>query len=251
MKINKRNYYGKNANAEYMSFSQFKDFMKCPAMAVAKINGTYNPVSSDSMLVGSYVDSWLDGELDRFVTENPEMFTKQGELKAPFRKADELCKIIQDDEYLYGKLKGNRQKIVTGIISGVPFKGKIDSLLPDEIVDGKVLKDCNDVWLDGERKPFYMANRYDIQAFIYTELYRQMTGKKLPFTLAVVTKEATPDKRLIRINDTALQTAEDYVREYATVFNDIKHGKIKAVGCGKCPYCLSIKKLNVESYEIL
>ena len=251
MKITKQNYYGKNANAEYMSFSQFKDFMKCPVMAMAKINGTYKPTCSDSMLVGSYVDVWLDGELEKFTATHPEMFTAKGELKAPFKKAEEICRTIESDEYLYKKLKGKRQKIVTGIISGVPFKGKIDSLLPDEIVDGKVLKDCNDVWLDGERKPFYMANRYDIQAFIYIELYRQMTGKTLPFTLAIVTKEATPDKRLVRINENALQNAEDYVREFAPVFNDIKHGKRPAVACGKCAYCLSIKKLNEDSYETL
>ena len=39
MKLNKNNYYSQEANKYYMSYSQFKDFLKCPAYAMAKIKG--------------------------------------------------------------------------------------------------------------------------------------------------------------------------------------------------------------------
>ena len=145
MKLTKTNYYTKNSNNEFMSYSQFKDFIKCPAYAMAKIKGEWQDEYTDSLLVGSYVDSWLDGELDKFKEKHPEIFnSRTGELKANFKQADDLCEVIKKDDYLYKLLKGKRQKIMTGYIAGVPFKIKIDSLHDDMIVDGKVLKDCED-----------------------------------------------------------------------------------------------------------
>ena len=41
MKLTQANYYGKKSNIQYFSVSQFKDFMKCPAMAMAKLKGEY------------------------------------------------------------------------------------------------------------------------------------------------------------------------------------------------------------------
>ena len=100
IKINEKNYYSKTNNKKYMSYSQFKDFCKCPAMAMAKIKGKWEQEETESLLVGSYVDNWLDGNLDKFVVQHPEMFTMKGELKATFKKAEEICNIIEQDEYL-------------------------------------------------------------------------------------------------------------------------------------------------------
>ena len=195
MELTNENYYSRESDQEYMSCSQFKLFDECPAKAMAVLNGTYKIEETDSMLVGSYVDAWLDGELDKFMEEHPQIFnSRTGELKKDFKQAEELCQQIERDEYLYDQLKGQRQQIITGSIASVKFKGKIDSLLDDYIVDGKVLKDCEDIWKNGEKLPFYKANGYDLQGAIYKTLYQQMTGKDLPFRLAVITKEKTPDK---------------------------------------------------------
>lgn len=252
MKITKRNYYSKKADQEYMSYSQFKDFDKCPAYAMAKLKGEWQDEVSDALLVGSYVDSWLDGELDKFIEEHPELFnSRTGELKANFKLADELCKVIEKDEYLLAQLKGKRQKIITGSIAGVKFKGKIDSLLANCIVDGKVLKDCADVWLDGKKQPFYMNNRYDLQAIIYQTLYNQMTGQKLPFRLAVVTKEKVPDKRIFEFKQQTLDDALQEIITKAPIFDAIKKGKAECLECGCCEYCKSKKKLSSEKIEVL
>lgn len=251
MKLTQNNYYSQKANQEYMSYSQFKDFCKCPAYAMAKIKGEWQDETTDSLLVGSYVDAWLDGTLDKFKDEHPEIFTLKGELKAQYKKAEELCEIIKKDEYLYNLLKGKRQKIFTGTIAGVPFKVKIDSLLADKIVDGKVLKDCEDIWKDGQKQPFYKANGYDIQGAIYKTLYKQMKGIDLPFELAVVTKEKTPDKRLFVFSDETIEEALQEVIAKAPVYDAIKKGEEPAWNCGKCDYCKSIKALNENSVEIL
>lgn len=252
MKLTKKNYYSQKANMEYMSYSQFKDFDECPAKAMAKIKGEWTDEYSDSLLIGSFVDSWLDGELDEFKAEHPEIFnSRTGELKANFKQAEELCRIIKDDEYLYSILKGKRQKIITGNIAGVQFKGKIDSLLADITIDGKILKDCEDCWKDGQKMPFYMANRYDIQGAIYKTLRKQSLMQDVPFGLAVVTKEKTPDKRLFVFSDETLEKALQEIIAKAPVFDSIKQGVDQAWSCGKCDYCRSQKKLNKEDYEVL
>lgn len=249
MKLNNKNYYSKKSNDEYMSYSQFKDFVKCPACAMAKIKGEWQDEYSDSLLIGSYVDSWLDGKLDKFKENHPEIFnSRTGELKANFKQADELCNIIKQDDFMYKLLKGKRQKIMTGFIAGVPFKVKIDSLLDDMIIDGKVLKDCEDCWIDG-KYPFYMANRYDLQGAIYQTIVQQNIGKKLPFVLGIITKEKVPDKRLIKIQDNVLEDAKNEVVAKAPIFNAMKQGNEPIYGCGCCDYCKSIKKLNKNSIE--
>lgn len=252
MKLTKTNYYSQKANEEYMSYSQFKQFDECPAKAMAILSGKWKQEESDSMLVGSFVDSWLDGELDKFVDEHPEMFnTRTGELKAQFKQAEELCRIIEQDEFLYSQLKGRRQVIITGNIAGVKFKGKIDSLKKDAIVDGKVLKDCEDIWKNGEKLPFYKANMYDTQAAIYQTLYQQMKQVKLPFRLGVVTKQKTPDKRIFEFSDETINDALQEIIVKAPVFDAIKKHEEPAWNCCKCDYCLATKALNESQIEIL
>lgn len=254
MKLTKRNYYSKKADTEYMSYSQFKAFDECPAKAMAILKGEYEREETEAMLVGSFVDAWLDGnaEFERFVLTHPQMFnSRTGELKVNFKLAQDICNIIKSDEYLYKQLKGRRQVLVTGKIAGVPFKGKIDSLKPDVIVDGKVLRNCEDTWKNGEKVPFYKANGYDIQGAIYKTIYKQKTGKDLPFRLAVVTKEKTPDKRIFEFSEETFDTALQEVIAKAPVFNDIKKGEVEAWGCGVCDYCKAKKRLSKEDIETL
>lgn len=250
MELNNANYYSHNANIEYMSYSQFKQFNECPAKAMAILKGECETEKTDALLIGSYVDAWLDGELDKFKENNPEIFnSRTGELKANFKMAYELCEVIKNDETLYNLLTGERQVILTGNIAGVKFKAKIDSLTDNYIVDGKVVKDCNDVWLDGEKRPFYMANRYDLQAVIYEKLLMQNQFKDLPYLLAVVTKEKTPDKQLFLINEIAKDDALQEIINKAPIYDAMKKGREEVYGCGVCDYCRSMKKLSLNDIK--
>ena len=252
MKLTKNNYYSLKADQEYMSYSQFKLFNECPAKAMAILSGEWKEEESDSMLVGSYVDAWLDGELIKFTAEHPQIFnSRTGELKAQFKVADDICQVIKNDKYLYDQLKGKRQVIITGNIAGVKFKGKIDSLQKDAIVDGKVLKDCEDIWKNGEKLPFFKANMYDTQAAIYQTLYQQMKQQKLPFRLGVVTKQKTPDKRIFEFSDETINDALQEIIIKAPVFDKIKKHEEPAWNCCKCDYCLATKQLNQNQIEII
>ena len=81
--LTEQNYYSDSANTEYMSVSQFKDFQKCEAMAMAKINGEWSQPKSKALLLGSYVDEMLTGtveSINTFLDENhSEVFKKNSE----------------------------------------------------------------------------------------------------------------------------------------------------------------------------
>lgn len=75
MKLTSENYFSPEAQMEYMGVSQYKDFLDCPARALATIKGEYKPEMTKAMLVGSYVDSYFEGTLNKFTAEHPEVFT--------------------------------------------------------------------------------------------------------------------------------------------------------------------------------
>ena len=64
--LTNQNYFSVESNQQFMSASQFKDFMKCEVEALAKINGETQEEPSKAMLVGSYVDAYLSGEMEIF-----------------------------------------------------------------------------------------------------------------------------------------------------------------------------------------
>ena len=112
------NYYSQEANKHYMSVSQFKDFagtfgkMRCEFYAMEKLKGKWTDQKTLPLMVGSYVDSYFEGTLDTFKEENPEIFTTEGALKAPYKKAEEIILRIERDEYFMRFLSGEKQRII-------------------------------------------------------------------------------------------------------------------------------------------
>lgn len=256
MALDKDNYFSEQANMEYLSASQFKDFMKCEVEALAKIKEPDKPTTA--MLIGSYVDSYFSGELDTFKEQNPQIFKKDGTLLKDFEKANEIIQVIENDDMLMEYLSGEHQVIMTGFISGVPFKIKIDSLLKNIIVDQKIMssiynlewkQDNNGQW---RKVDFVEMFGYDIQGAIYQEIVRQNTGIRMPFVLAVTTKEDNPDKALIQIDQYYLDRALKVVEDNCQRFDLIKKGVIEPVGCGHCATCRKDRQVTqVFSYETL
>ena len=108
MKLTNRNYYSKKANMEYLSVSQYKDFCGtmgkcgCEYSALAKLKRKYKPEKSKELLMGSYVDSAWEGTLEKFKNKTPEMFNKNGTLKADFIKAEQAYQRTRKDK-LFGR----------------------------------------------------------------------------------------------------------------------------------------------------
>ena len=87
------------------------------------------------MLVGSYVDAHFEGSLDVFQAQHPELFKRDGTLKAEFSRANDIINRMEADELYSLLMSGRKQVIRTGEIAGVPFKVKIDSLLDGDICE--------------------------------------------------------------------------------------------------------------------
>jgi len=257
MSLTNENYFSVESNREYMSASQFKDFVKCEKEALAKVNGEIVEEPSTAMLFGSYVDAYFSGELEQFKVNTPQLFKKDGTLYKDYEKVNDVIAAIESDPLMMKYLNGDHQVVMTGEINGVKFKIKIDSLLPDCIVDQKIMSSYKELtWVEKNGRnvkvDFVEAFGYDIQGAIYQEIVRQNTGNKLPFVLAVTTKEENPDKALIQIDQEYLDKALKLVEKLAPHFNAIKQGVVEPKGCGCCPSCRKdLKVTRVVSYQEL
>ena len=249
MKLTNRNYFGKKANREFMSVSQFKTFEKCPNLALAEIKGKYEREKTTALLVGSYVDSYFEGSLEKFKRENPEIFKKDGTLKSEYIKADEIIARIKRDKLFMQYLSGKKQVIMTGEICGVPIKIKIDSYHPDKIVDLKIMADFKQQY-DEERGYIHWFEcwGYDLQGAVYQEIVRQNTGLILPFYLASATKEKVTDIDIIHLPQQTLDIALDHFKQNVTTYDAMKKGIIEPDRCEKCDYC-KISKVLTEPTE--
>lgn len=249
MNLTKRNYFTRKANREFMSVSQFKAFEKCPSAAMAEINGKYQREKTTSLLVGSYVDSFFEGTLKTFIRQNPEIFKRDGTLKVEYIQAEAIIQRIMQDKLFSEYMSGQKQVIMTGTINGVKVKIKIDSLLPDKIVDLKIMKDFESVYVPERGSlPWFEAWEYDLQGAVYQEIVRQNTGLVLPFYLAAATKEKVTDIDIVHIGQNHLDFAFERVKHDIEMYDAIKKGIIAPERCEKCEYC-KITKVLTEPTE--
>ena len=259
--LTNENYFSPENNWKYCGSSQYKDFFGsmghhgCEAMALAKLRGEWATEKTDALLIGSYVDAHFEGTLDLFRAQNPEIFTQKGELKAGFRKAEEIIQVLEADKLFMQYMSGEKQVIFTGEIEGVPFKIKIDSYLRGKaLVDGKVMASIRKFeWV----KDFGKANfveywGYDIQAAIYQEIERQNSGETLPFFIAAASKEKVTDKEVIWLPDNMLNDRLTEIKGNIPRLKALKNGEAEPDRCENCDYCTSTKVLTapINIYDL-
>ena len=150
------NYYSQEANMQYVSVSQYKDFngttgkLGCEAYAMAKLRGEVEEVSTTPLLVGSYVDAYFEGTLPTFSAQHPEIFSSRGktagELKAEYKQASAMIDRAEKDKVFMQYMAGDKQVIMTGEINGIPVKIKIDSCDGKRITDLKTVKSVTETF---------------------------------------------------------------------------------------------------------
>ena len=213
MILNNENYYSPEANQEYMSVSQYKAFMNCEAAAMASISGKYERPTTRALLVGSFVDRYFEGTLNEFLKENPALYTRKHELRAEFKRANQIIETVKTDPKFMDAMSGEKQRIFTFELFGVKWKAKLDSYNP-----GKAITDLK-VVARMDKLPMW---RYDLQGAIYQKGVEIVTGEKLPFYLAVVTKERVMDRDIWQIPQSTLDMALRQVEENIGRYADIK-----------------------------
>lgn len=264
MILTAENYFSKEADMEYLSVSQYKKFagclgkLGCEAKAMAELKGEWEEDKSTALLVGSYVDAHFEGALDLFRAQHPEIFTKQGSLKAEYKRAEEVINRIERDEYFMLHMSGQKQVIMAGEIAGAKFKIKMDSYFPGKlIVDLKCMKSLGEGFYNADfgRMDFIRNWGYDIQGAIYQEIVRQNTGEQLPFKIAAASKEEYPDIEIIQVEQSLMDgTLEDVKKNIPNILA-LKKGEYDPVRCEKrdCNYCKHTKVLthSIWSSELI
>lgn len=316
-KLTAENYFSPEMQMEYMGVSQYKDFLDCPARALATVKGEYKPEMTIPMLVGSYVDSYFEGTLDQFTAEHPEVFTTvlaenettrenvekaqpgfltktgnwkpgaltkareqfpqfftlQRTLKADYRQAEEIIKVLEADELFMAFMAGAKQVIKTAELYGAKWKIKIDSFLSPKNVKAicKQFPEVAKFFIEGygaiddlkimrsmERimgVSFVQHWGYDLQMAIYSEIEYRASKRtdetRLPTFLSVGTKEEATDKDIVNIPAWRRKECLAEVEKNMPRVLAYKSGELPAPGCGVCPYCRSKKKATVIDFEMV
>ena len=236
-KLTKDNYFEDNY---YMSTSKWKRFNECEEKGLAPY-----PPPSDDMLIGSYVDAWVEGTLDQFKQDHPEIISSRGktkgQLKAGFKQADEIIEYMKSRDTIMQFLSDEKQRIMVGEIEGVPTKIMMDNYSKGiAINDLKIMRSITN--RQGDYIDFVSMWGYDYQGAIYQEIVRQNTGETLPFFLIAITKEEPINSAIINIPQEILDTALETVKSSISRYYSIMKGELQAEGCGKCSVCIQKRK---------
>jgi len=255
VKLTHENYFSAQASKDYMSRGQYKGFAyECEAKEMAKLEGRWAEESSLALEVGSYTHSWNQGTRRDFISNHPNMFKKDGSLKADYLIADKMIATLEKDEFAMYCLQGTKEVIVTAMMFGAEWKVMLDVQNNDRrrIVDLKTTKSITEkVWSEElwKKVSFVEAYAYPLQMAIYCEAERLAMGRDegdwSEFLIVAVSKEKTPDKAIINMTD-----HERLVKELAEVEANmpriiaVKSGEVEPIRCENCDYCRSTKILS-------
>ena len=261
-KLTAENYYSTAANKEFVSVSQYKDFMGttgkvgCEAYALAKLNGLIEEPMTTALMVGSYVDAYFEGSLPQFTANHPEIYSSRGstagQLKSEYKQADAMIERALRDKLFMQYMAGNKQVIMQGNINGVPVKIKIDSTDGRRITDLKTIKSINETFYSkdlGIRLNFAEWWGYDLQGAVYREIYRQNTGEILPFYICAISKDKTdtvfhPRIKVIEVPPIMMdEKLEEFERNIERI-QDVKTGILEPFRCELCDYCADTEILT-------
>lgn len=263
MEVTQENYYSDEINKEYMSFHTWLSFhgcdgiVPCEARTVATLNGEYSEDDevNQAFMIGSYVDSYFEGTLDKFKEENPELFSSRGatkgELKSQYKVCDVMIERCLRDKTFMAFMSGEKQKIFTTEMYGCKWKCKLDSYIKGRcIVDLKTTREMHKQFYvpDVGHVDFISYYGYVYQLAIYQEIVFRETGERLPCFIAAVTKSMHPEIKVIHVDDVSLFDALTEVKHSCenTSLLDVWRGEVEPIRCESpnCNYCIDTEVLH-------
>ena len=253
--LSDQNYYGSTANWQYMSVSEYKSFKQCEAMALATLNGDYEPISDPTaLLVGNDLDSYFESpeSHEKFISQNKDkMFSSRkpyGLLKS-FQIAEQMIKRLEDEPAFINLYQGEKESIVTGELYGVEWKGKIDCLNVKDgyFVDIKTTKDIHERKWDEtycQRATFIERYGYVLQMAVYKTLLEMKYDREFTPIIAAVSKQTPSEAKLIMIDEDKMNFELSLLEENIDHVEKVKTGQAEPIGCGRCEYCRSHERIT-------
>lgn len=253
MELNEENYFSIEADKEYMSVSQYKNFKACEAKAYHDLS-IPDSTTKSAFLEGHLFEELVAGNPEKFMAEHPEMVSSRGatagQLKAEFQKVINAAEKFNSQKFFKNIInKCEKQVILTGEIEGVKIKCCLDLFdkKTNSIYDIKCMKDFKEQWNKDEKTymPWYYIYGYVLQLAVYREIVRQNFGKEPEeVCLIAATKEDVPDIQALRFDYALLDIELEEFKKYIKHYDDIKKGKIEPHKCNECSYCKTIKEIN-------
>lgn len=262
MPLTADNYYSNDANWQYRSKSQYWQFLQCESSALAQLKGEYSPDMNETpLLFGNYLHSYFESEdaHRKFINDNADKLYKYGNqekgLKKDFTLADNCIQALATDDGFKALYQGDKEVIVTGVIDGINWMGKIDclDLEHNRFYDLKTVDDIHKKhWSDDLHQyvDFTQARGYDVQMAIYKELIKQTFGVTCDPYIVAVSKQKSPDKAVIAFEKDDLQDALNDVRMHQDHINAVINGQAEPHACGHCDYCRMHKNLLNLKIEV-
>lgn len=263
--LTEENYFSTESSLMYSGSSQIKDFIGCPAKkgcparALASIRGEYKEEPSTALILGSYVDEAITGDLDLFKAKNPQLFKKDGTLKAVYEKGNKMVLALERQPLAMKFLTGGKQEILVGDIEGLPLKVKMDVVnrIKKKIVAITDLKTTEDMFKTHYVQDYGRINwieywNYYQQLLQYREIVRQNyegLPDDLPVYLVAVDKKNEPCVKVIQLNEHKLQMEWDQLRANCRAVKEYKEGIREPERCGECDYCRSTEIITEVSWS--
>ena len=253
MNLNKQNYYSNEADWHYMSVSQFKDFQKCEAAALAKLKGEWNPSSNPiALLVGNYVHSYFESAEahKEFIEENKKsILKKDGNERSDFVQANEMISTLKKDGFFNFVYQGEKEVILTKELFGTEWKARIDCFNEQKnyFVDLKTTRQLDlRYWSKkyGRYVSFVEEYGYILQMGIYKKILELESENEITPYIFAVTKESPPSIAGIKIDPIRYEFEFRLLEEQLPHILQVKNGEAKPINCGKCEYCRGCTKLN-------
>ncbi len=166
-----------------------------------------------------------------------------------------MINCLETDEYFKQIYTGDKEKIFTFDLFGVPWKIKVDLLNIEDgyFVDLKTVRDFQGQWIYDEAKrrkevSFVEYWGYLIQMAVYKTGIELATGEKdLEGFIIAVTKQTPPDKVPLYFKLEDYEYGLGIVKSNIQHILDVKNGIVQPQRCEKCAYCRSTKNLIGQS----
>lgn len=253
LQLTPESYFSIEADKEYMSVSQYKNFKACSLKAYHDLQCP-DATSKDSFLEGQLFESLVAGDSQLFMAKHPEMIssrgTTAGQLKANYQKVVTSAEKFNSQKFFRGIIdKCEKQVILTGEICGVPVKCCLDLFdrKTNSIYDIKCMADFKEQWNKEEKAyiPWYYHWGYVLQLAVYREMVKQNFGKEpKEIGLLAATKEEIPDIQALSFDKELLDIELEDFKKDIKLYDEIKKGIIKPKACNECSYCKSIKEIK-------
>lgn len=253
LQLTPETYFSIEADKEYFSVSQYKNFKACSLKAMHDLeipDETYK----ESFLQGSLFEALVAGNSQLFIAQHPEIISSRGstagQLKSEFQRVVKAAEKFNSQEFFRDIIeKCEKQVILTGEICGVPVKCCLDLFDREtfSIYDIKCMKDFNEQWSKEEKKyiPWYYAWGYVLQLAVYRLIVKQnFNSEPKEVALLAASKEETPDIQALKFDDSLLGLELIEFKNNIKHYDNIKKGLEKPIACGHCDYCKKMKQIN-------